>query len=195
MVRVGLTGGIGSGKTTVARVFKALGVPVYSTDRRAQELMAVDEHIVTRLTALLGNDTYRNGLPNRPYIASMIFGNSELVAQVNGIVHPRVAMDWELWARKQAAAKYVIMECAILYESGFDRLVDKVIAVTAPIEQRIERATSRDGSDPEDIRRRMLHQMSDEERAARADFVINNSDEAEILPQIIELHRSLTDEI
>ena len=190
MLRVGLTGGIGSGKTTVARVFEALGASVYPADARAKELLSSDREIVSGLTELLGSEAYRDGQPDRAWIASRVFGDRELLMGMNAIVHPRVAADWDRWAtrRQLAGVPYVIMEAAVLYESGFEGLVDKVVTVEAPVEQRVARAAARDSATPESICLRMANQMTTEERTARADFVIDNSDGSPIVPLILKLH-------
>jgi dephospho-CoA kinase len=185
MVRVGLTGGIGSGKSTVARVFEALGAGVYNADARAKELMASDPRIVAELTELLGPAAYRDGLPDRAWIAARVFDDKNLLARLNAIVHPRVAEDWKQFSTSHF--QFSILEAAILFESGFEALVDYVVSVEAPVEQRVARAAARDGVEPADIRRRVANQMSDSERAARADFVIDNSDGTEVLPQILAI--------
>jgi dephospho-CoA kinase len=187
MVRVGLTGGIGSGKSTVARAFEALGARVYQADARAKELLVSDAQIAAELTQLLGPEAYKDGVPDRAWIASRVFADKELLAQMNAIVHPRVAADWEQFSIFNFQFSIVIMEAAILFESGMEGLVDYVVTVEAPVEQRVARAAARDGVAPESIRQRMAHQMSQSERAARADFVIDNSDGAEVLPQIINI--------
>ena len=196
MIRVGLTGGIGSGKSTVSRVFEALGVPVYYTDPRAKELMAAHLEIVSELTALLGPGTYVGGRLDTQYVASRIFTDKELIRQVNSVVHPRVAADFVHWADGfgDCGLPYVVMECAILFESGFAGMMDYTVAVSADVDQRIERASSRDGTDTEHIRARMANQMDDAEREARSDFAVRNSDRDMVLPRILELHKFFTDE-
>lgn len=208
MVRkVGLTGGIGSGKSTVAQAFEALGLAVYRADVRAKELMESDPRLAEELTSLLGPQAYRNGKPDRAWIASRVFADKELLAHMNAIIHPRVAEDWKAWATQQEKKQtcgqlriinyqlsIIIMEAAILFESGFDRMVDYVVSVEAPEEQRVARAAARDGVSPEKIRARIANQMTDSERAARADFVIDNSDGVEVLPQILKLYDTLIHE-
>ncbi len=189
-LRIGLTGGIGSGKSTVARVFEALGAKVYRADARAKELMVSDPQIVEALTSLLGPRAYRDGQPDRAWIASRVFADKDLLAKMNGIIHPRVAEDFERWA----ADGIVVLEAAILFESGLDRLVDCVVSVDAPEEQRVARAAARDGVTPGSVRMRVASQMPDSERAARADFVIDNSDGAEVLPQVLRIYGIFTHE-
>lgn len=198
MLRVGLTGGIGSGKTTVAKVMEALGAAVYSADRRANELTSSDPDIVAGLTELLGPEVYNNGGLDRAAVAARVFGERELLEGMNRIVHPRVAEDWKRWVADMAAAPgetatrpvpdYAVMEAAILFESGFEGLVDYVVTVEAPVGERVARAAARDGADPAAVRARVANQMSDRERAARADFVIYNGEGDRVLPQILKLH-------
>lgn len=190
MIRVGLTGGIGSGKSTVSRVFASLGAPVYYTDPKARELMCADPEIVCQLTALLGAEAYSNGQLNKQYIASRIFTDRELIRQVNAIVHPRVADDFARWAAdyERHGTPYVIMECAILFESGFDRLVDYTVAVSADLDERVARASSRDAIDPAHVLDRIANQMTDDERESHADYTIMNSDHDLTTPSILKLH-------
>lgn len=196
MIRVGMTGGIGSGKSTVSRVFASLGVPVYYTDPRAKELMVTDEEIIRELTALLGPQTYVGGELDRQYVASRIFTDRELIQKVNSIVHPRVAADFERWATGcvGSGAHYVMMECAILFESGFDDMMDYIVTVSADIDERVARAASRDGIDERQIRERIANQMTDQEREHRSNFTIENSDHDMVVPRILELHKYFTDE-
>lgn len=196
MLRIGMTGGIGSGKSTVSRVFETLGVPVYYTDPKARELMVSDPEIVRRLTALFDGKAYVGGELDRQYIASRIFTDRELIRQVNGIVHPRVAEDFGEWACGYAGMDipYVIMECAILYESGFDSLVDYTVTVSADIDERIARASYRDCIDEKHVRERIANQMDDRERESNADFTIRNSDHDLVVPYILKLHKFFTDE-
>ncbi len=158
--------------------------------------MAADAEIIARLSALLGPETYVDGALDRQYVASRIFTDSDLIRQVNAIVHPRVAEDFLRWAAEQAesGAPYVMMECAILFESGFAELTDYVIAVSADAGQRIARATQRDGTGAGQVRERMANQMADAERESRADFTIHNSDRDMVLPQVLELHKFFMDE-
>lgn len=196
MLRIGITGGIGSGKSTVSRIFGMLGVPVYYTDPRAKELMVSDPVVMAGIRELLGEGAYVDGALDRRFVASRIFADKALIYEVNNIVHPRVAADFERWAAACAGGRvsYVIMECAILFESGFDGLVDRVIAVSADLDERVARASWRDGIDEEQVRARIAHQLTDDEREARADYVIHNSDHDMVLPCILELHEIFTNE-
>lgn len=196
MLRVGITGGIGSGKSTVSRVFESLGVPVYYTDLRARDLMNGDPELIAGLTELLGPEAYNAEGLDRKYVAGRIFTDKSLIAGVNSLVHPAVGRDFAQWAEATVAsgAEYVMVESAILFESHMDGDVDYILNVNAPIEERIARASARDGIDPEQIRSRMANQMSDAERAAKSDFTIDNSDWDMVVPRLVELHKFFTDE-
>lgn len=174
MVKLGLTGGIGSGKSYIAGLLAARGVLVYDTDREAKRLMTESPSIRQRLTALLGEEAYApDDTLNRKLVASYLFASSEHADVINGIVHPVVREDFLKWSEEQTAP-CVVMECAILFESGFDALVDRVVLVRAPERVCIERAMLRDGATEEQIKARMALQMSDEERSVRSHYIIDN---------------------
>lgn len=190
MIKVGVTGGIGSGKSTVCRIFALLGAAVYDSDSRAKILMNSDPKVMARIRELFGKEAYNETGLDRKYISERVFGNRPLLERLNAIVHPAVAKDFDRWAEKQQAP-YVIEESAILFECGADKNMDVTIAVTAPEEIRIRRTSRRDNTDPEKVRARMAHQMSDEQRAERADYVILADDRHLIVPQIIDIHHKL----
>ena len=193
MIRVGLTGGIGSGKTTVARILEQLGVPVYYADPQGRRLSDNDPEVVLKIKALFGEKAYlENGEMNRKYISETVFRNHELLQRLNGIIHPAVRNDYRRWADAYRDAPYTIMETAILFESGFDREIDKVVVVTAPEELRIARTIRRDASDEQAVRARIAAQMTEEERIARADYILYADDRELLIPQVLELHRKLT---
>ena len=197
MIRIGLTGGIGSGKSTVCRLFEELGVHCYDCDSRAKWLMQNDKELHAELIALFGADIYdKNGTLDRPRLAAEVFGNSERLAALNGAVHPAVGRDWERWCEEREAegAKYAIMESAILFDCGFDSKVDRTVAVSAPEELRIERAAARDNAPTEVIRRRIEAQMSDAEREARAHHTIQNICLDTLREQVEELHKLFSNE-
>jgi dephospho-CoA kinase len=176
MIRVGLTGGIGSGKSTVGEFFEELGVPVYCSDLRGRELMCGGGEIERAIVQLLGAEAYRDGVPDTVYIASRVFADPILLASLNSIIHPAVALDFESWALSLSDHPYVVLESAILFESGFDRLVDRVVTVSAPSDVRLERVLSRGhgGASREDVMRRMASQLTDNERERRAWRTIEN---------------------
>lgn len=189
MLRVGLTGGIGSGKSTAANVFHTLGIPVYNSDIRAKRLMH-DSDIRKQIIETFGERTFKGDSLDRAYLASIVFNDIENLQKLNGIVHPAVMKDFERWAKSmEGRFPYVIQENAILFEYGFDSGMDYTVSITAPLEERVERAADRDGTLKEKILERVRNQMSDETRNKNADFVIHNSETDLMLPQIIELHR------
>ena len=193
MIRVGLTGGIGSGKTTVARILELFGVPVYNADERGRWLSDNDPEVILKTKALFGPDAYlENGSLNRSYIAGKVFTDKLLLERLNGIVHPAVRSDYRKWAEGHAGAPYTVMESAILLESGFDRETDKVVAVIAPEELRIARTVRRDGSDEAAVRARIAAQLSDRERVAKADFILRADDRQLLIPQVLALHEKLS---
>ncbi len=181
MIKVGVTGGIGSGKSRVCALFAALGIPVYDSDAGARELMNSDAEVMKAVTALFGPEAYDGGKLDRAFVAERVFHDKPLLASLNRIVHPAVVRDFDRWAMSHSDSPYVIMESAILFESGIDRFMDKVIAVSAPENIRIERVASRDGASRQSVLDRMANQLTDRERESRADYVINNDGSIEEL--------------
>jgi dephospho-CoA kinase len=170
MKRLGVTGGIGSGKSTICELLARRGVPIYDSDSRAKKLM--NSELQQPIRALFGEQAYNDSGLNRAYIASCAFGNPELLARLNAIVHPAVAEDFERWAENfEGQVQFVALESAILYESGFDSRVDAVLCVDAPLDVRIERTVKRDGSSREEVEKRVARQRTDVARQ-KADFVI-----------------------
>lgn len=186
-IKIGITGGIGSGKSLVSRLLETMGIPVYISDVEAKRITQTDEVIRRELSALVGTEVFRNGELNRPLLAEYMFGNPEHVKEVNGIIHPRVKEDFRRWAESFGDGQLVGMESAILVESGFGDEVDFLVMVYAPLEVRLERAVKRDCSSRELIMKRIAAQMSDEEKRGLADFVLVNDDETLIIPQVLEL--------
>ena len=187
---VGLTGGIGSGKSTVACYFGALGVPVYNSDLRARELMEQDASLKEGIVGLLGMEAYKGEELNRPYIASQVFAQKQLLNQLNALVHPAVREDFRQWTARQQAP-YVIQEAAILIENGAYRELDRLILVTAPKRERIRRVIRRDSITEQDVVARMKNQWEDEEKISLADFVIQNTDLATTQQRVREIHSVL----
>ena len=175
MMVVGLTGGIGSGKSTIAKAFAALGIAVFNSDEQAKALIATDTQVKERIIAAFGEEAYQNGEYNRAYIAQIVFNNSEKLAILNGIVHPALAKYFNQWAKKQTSP-YVLKEAAILFESGSYKDCDYIITVTAPEEVRIARVMARDHCTEAQVRARMAQQWSDAERIALSNVVIENVD-------------------
>lgn len=187
MKKIAICGGIGSGKSTVCQMFAERGVAIYDSDSRAKALMNESEPLRKALMAEFGAGCYEGGVLNRPYLAQRVFASPEQLAKLNAIVHPAVKEDFLRWAEEQSG-DYVILESAILYESGFDSLVDKVVAVLAPLPLRIERAMQRDGASREQIEARIKAQMSDDELMARADFAIVNFQLEDVEKDVVELN-------
>ncbi len=188
--RLGVTGGIGSGKTSVCRVFDVLGIPVFSADREAQVIMETDNTIIRSLNSITGKDLYVAGKLDRMQLASIIFNDSSVIQKVNSMVHPAVFDRFRKWVQAQAAP-YVIMEAAILFESGASKYVDRIATVDAPVEQRIERVILRNKLTREQVMERMRNQMDDAERIRLADYVINNSENDMIIPAILKIHEEI----
>jgi len=172
---VGLTGGIGSGKSTVAKFFKALGVPVYDSDAQAKRIMKSSKKIRKKIIALLGEEAYEDKSLNRAYIAKSVFGNKELLEELNGIVHPAVRKHFLKWSQKQDYP-YVVQETALLFENKSNHLYDKVILVTAPQKLRIARVMSRDNSTEEQVLARIENQLADTDKIELSDYIIENID-------------------
>ncbi len=190
MYQVGLTGGIGSGKTLVCSVFEKLGVPVYYADLEARRLMNSDSELIRQIIELFGEEAYGGGSLNREFLSESVFGNPSELSRLNELVHPAVRRDYTGWAESQEGS-YVIEEAAILFESGADQLLDTTVLVYAPEEVRIHRVMERDGVEEELVRKRMMHQMDEDEKKKRAHHFINNDGKEMILPQIIDLHNKL----
>lgn len=191
MYKVGVTGGIGSGKSVVCNMLCERGVEVYNCDIRAKELMSADEVIAKQLVERFGPETFVNGELNRAYLAERVFGNAEELAALNAIVHPRVIEDFEQWAQRQQG-EYVVIESAILFESGIDSKVDVTVAVMAPESLRLERTMQRDGVSREQVEERMRNQLSDDERCSRSKYAIVNIELDELEEDVEQLHRRLS---
>ena len=187
---LGVTGGIGSGKSTACKVFNILGVPVFMTDIEARLLMDSSPEIKEKLNSITGLDLYKTGILDRELLAGIIFANKNLLEKVNHLVHPLVFEHFKHWVDQQKSL-YVIMESAILFESGASKIVNKIASVIAPIDERIERVTLRNKMTNKQVRDRIKNQMSDEERIKLSDYVIYNSDKDFIIPAIIKIHNEI----
>ena len=190
-IKIGITGGIGSGKSMAAHLFRIMGVPVYDTDRRAKQLTDTDNQIRQRLTQLLGNDIYKGNALHRPLLAAYIFGHPQHLQEVNRIIHPCVRNDFRLWAMQQKDCRFAGMESAILIESGFASETDIIVMVHAPEAIRLQRCMKRDGMDAESVRKRMASQMPDEKKRQYADYVIYNDGIRPLIPQAESIMHSL----
>lgn len=187
MLRLGITGGIGSGKSVVSKTLSVLGVPVYDCDSRAKWLQENDADVRRKIMNLLGDDVYEGQRLNRKKMAAMIFSDASLLTEVEGIVHPAVENDFNRWCLEQKK-DIVALESAILYECGLNKkCIDKVCLVYAPTETRIERVARRDSANIEEIRRRMANQASDDDKLKKADFVVRNYSNHSVISQVLEM--------
>ena len=191
MIMVGLTGGIWSGKSTVAHVFKTLGVKTYNSDERAKELYFIPE-VKAEIEKLLGKEAYINETTlNRKYIAEKIFSDNELLKQVNAIIHTEVKKDFEAFAKTHVTEKYIIKESALLVEANLLSSIDKLIVVTADVNIRKQRVALRDKLSEAEINKRIAQQVPDEEKIKLADCVLENNEENLLIPQIVKIHQGL----
>lgn len=189
-MKLGVTGGIGSGKTSVCRVFNVLGIPVFSADPEAQNIMNDDDDIIREINKIAGKNLYTDGRLDRTALAALIFNDPNLLKEVNSLVHPAVFERFKIWTEKQSAP-YVIMEAAILFESGASNLVDRIATVTAPVEERISRVIYSNKLTREQVMQRIRNQMDDETRIRKSDYIINNAENEMIIPLILRIHEDL----
>lgn len=189
-LKIGLTGGIGSGKTTVARIFELLQVPVYYADDASKRLYQTDPQLMADLKEAFGEDIYSNGQLNRSKLAGIVFGDKAKLEHLNSLVHPPTIRDAEQWFLKQTAP-YVIKEAALLFESGSVQGLDFVIGVYAPVHLRTKRVMERDGITKEEVAKRMQKQLAETLKMKLCDFVITNDEQALVIPQVISLHQKL----
>lgn len=192
MIKIGITGGIGSGKTTVCKVFELLGVPVYYSDYEARMILDTDPAVHEAVLKLFGPSVKdADGMIDRKKIAAIVFTDKEKLEQLNALVHPAVGRRFESWCAGHAGVPFILKEAAILFESGAYRQVDKVIVVSAPQELKIERIRKRDQLKTEEILKRINSQMSEEEKIKRADFVIHNDERQLLIPQVLQLYNTI----
>jgi dephospho-CoA kinase len=190
MLKIGLTGGIGSGKSTVAKVFEVLGIPVYYADDAAKRLMNEDTALQLKIQKQFGEAAYANGQLNRKYIADIVFTSPEKLELLNTIVHPATLQDAEKWMQQQTTP-YAIKEAALIFESGAQEHLDFVIGVYAPAPLRIQRTMQRDGVTREEVIARMDKQLDETIKMRLCDFVITNDEQELLVPQVLALHRQL----
>ncbi|MCF2488367.1 dephospho-CoA kinase [Dyadobacter sp. CY347] len=189
-LQVGITGGIGSGKSVVCKLFSCLGIPVYNADSRAKWLTNHDPQIIESVVALLGDESYtKEGHYNTAYVSSLVFNNDDLLKKLNAIIHPVVMLDTADWVESHAAAPYVVKEAAIMNKAGDRNSLDYVVVVEAPLELRITRILQRDKRSEEQIRAIVKRQVSDDERKKVGDFFINNDEKSALIPQVMQLHQ------
>lgn len=190
ILKVGITGGIGSGKSTVTKVFQVLGIPVYYADDAAKKLMNEDESIKTQLQQLFGKETYVDGKLNRKYLSALVFNNEKKLAQLNAIVHPATIKDAEQWMQQQPTP-YAIKEAALIFESGAQAELDCVIGVFAPELLRIQRVIKRDSITRQEVEARMEKQMDESIKMGLCDYVITNDEHELVIPQVVNIHEAL----
>ena len=191
MFKLGLTGGIGSGKTLVCQIFEKLGIPVYYADSAARDLMNKDAELMAGIRRMFGDEAYGDKGLDRKYLAESVFGDQKKLNGLNQLVHPAVRKDFIGWSKAQEGAPYVIEEAAILFESRASEGMDLSVLVYAPEELRISRVMERDGVEREAVLKRMEHQMSEEKKMEMADHVLVNDGKRMILPQVVELHKDI----
>lgn len=191
MKTVGLTGGIGSGKTTVACIFEQFDIPVYYADAVSKELAESNPNVVSEIVKLFGAEIYKESKLLRKQVAQMVFNDSGLLEKLNGIIHPVVEDHFRMWLTLHQNAPFVLKEAAILIESGGDKKLDQLVLVTAPEHIRVERVVRRDGVSEDQVRARMAHQWLDSEKVKRANFVIHCDEQTLVLPQVLNIYQSL----
>ncbi len=189
-LEIGVTGGIGSGKSLVCSIFARLGAPVYDADSHAKELMTTDGILVSDIKKEFGDLAYHpNGAPDRVYLANHVFNDRRKLEALNALVHPRVKLDYERWVEGHAARAYVIKEAALLFEAGTDKLLDAIVVVFAPLALRVARVLKRDAHRTAgQIEQIVEKQMPEEEKVRRADYVVTNDETQLLVPQVLELH-------
>ena len=192
MIKIGLTGGIGCGKTTVANIFKQLGIPIYSSDNRAKDLLLNNHFLRESLISLFGDKVIIDGILNTSYIASKVFSNPKELIKLNALVHPFVQKDFDAWSASQNS-DYVLKESAILIETGADKFLDKIILVVSPEDLKFSRVMLRDQITKEDVLLRMNKQWTDNQKRINADYIIYNDEKTSLINQILNLHSIFCD--
>lgn len=190
MLKIGLTGGIGSGKSTVAQVFEILGIPVYYADAAAKRVMNENRALKAQVIQHFGEASYENNQLNRAHIAAQVFNNKQKLDLLNSIVHPVTIADAETWMQQQHTP-YALKEAALIFEANANKQLDYVIGITAPVDLRLKRVMERDHISPEKVQERMDKQMNEEEKMKRCDFIIYNDERQLLIPQVVALHERL----
>ena len=190
-LRIGLTGGIGSGKTTVARIFELLGVPVYYADNAAKRIMNEDEELKAAVQKQFGKASYKNNELDRAYLATKVFNDPFQLEILNLLVHPATIRDAEKWMNKQLTP-YTIKEAALIFESGSAEQLDYIVGVYAPVQLRVKRTRERNNISEDEVLKRMNQQLDEEIKIKLCDFVIQNDEQRLVVPQVIELHQELS---
>ncbi|MES2592076.1 MAG: dephospho-CoA kinase [Bacteroidota bacterium] len=192
MIKVGITGGIGSGKTTVCKVFELLGIPVYYADFEAKQILDANDEVKTQILNFFGNDVLNTeNKIDRKKLASLVFNNNEKLEKLNSFIHPVVAAHFENWLKQHSSKKYILKEAAILFESGAYKAMDQIIAVVAPLELKLTRTIQRDKTTRQQVEDRINSQLNDQEKIKRSQYVIYNDEQQLLIPQIIAIHNQL----
>jgi len=194
MLKIGITGSIGAGKSTVAGIFKVLGIPVFDADATAKSILNSDPELREQIIAAFGSETYKNGLLDRKYLATLVFNNPDQLAKLNALVHPATIKAADTWAKhwEEQVSAYIVKEAALLFEAGTNIGLDFIIGVTAPEDLRITRVMARDHVTREEVLKRMQHQLDDTKKMERCDIVIDNNEKALLIPQVLTLHQQFT---
>jgi dephospho-CoA kinase len=190
MLKIGITGSIGAGKSTVAGIFKVLGIPVFDADATAKNILNTDSVLREQIAATFGSETYKNGLLDKKYLATLVFNKPDQLAKLNALVHPATIEAANIWAKhcEEQGSPYILKEAALLFEAGTNVGLDFIIGVTAPVEMRIARVMERDHVTREEVLKRMQHQLDDTEKMKRCNFVIDNNEVSLVIPQVLALH-------
>jgi len=191
---VGLTGGIGSGKTTVAQLFSILDIPIYSADDRAKRILGTDMEVQDKVKVIFGANSIVNGVVNRKLIAKASFGNKEKLERLNAVIHPAVAEDFANWKKENEQAEYLIKEAAILFESGSYVGCDKIILVCSPLETRIERVMKRDSASRVEVESRISNQWPEDKKRFLSDYIVLNDEKSSLIKQAVEIHEKILNE-
>ncbi|OFY87951.1 MAG: dephospho-CoA kinase [Bacteroidetes bacterium RIFCSPLOWO2_12_FULL_35_15] len=192
MLKIGITGGIGSGKTTVCRLFELLGAHIFNADLEAKKMLDNDPEVKDAVLNKFGSAIIDNtGIIDKKKLGTLVFNDKEKLEELNSIVHPAVAKHFEDWCLQQKSSNYILQEAAILFESGAFKQVEKVITVVAPLELKIKRAMQRDAVSREQVEERIKNQMSEDEKIKRSQFIIYNDEQQLLIPQVIAIHEQL----
>lgn len=191
MKKIGLTGGIGAGKSTAAKIFEFLQVPVYYADEAAKQLMESDSHLIAQIVDEFGTETYLEGILQRKVLAAKVFGDEAAIQKLNNIVHPIVFSHFDEWCAHRTHLPYIVKEAALIFETILHQKLDKVIHVAAPEELRIARVMLRDHCSREEVLARIARQLPEEEKVKRADFILYNDEIHPLLPQVVSLHQKI----
>ena len=191
MLQIGVTGGIGSGKSLVCNIFQSLGIPVYEADQKAKELTITNKEVRNKIIESFGEISYQNNVLNKDFLAKQVFNNIGKLKILNSIIHPAVAKDFDTWKSQFNDKSYILKEAAILFESGSYQSCDKIILVDAPEAIRIKRVIQRDKTSKQEVKQRMKNQWSSEKKAGLSNFIIDNSESEALIPHVMQIHEKL----